>query len=617
MTSTDKLGFLEDTLVHRYGIPEAVETGHQIVDEDARVRFYLEAIDHAKDLEEKRRIYRFPPVSPRQFFTDPYFMGATMNLWPKMLDELEEACSGKYTEAVLTGGIGVGKTTLGLGITAYGLYDVLNLTNPHRVFDLDPASEIAFIMQSVTGKTAFTVDYSRLRRMIEGSPWFQENAPHDSEKKATIQFLGTAIMVQPLPGTETAAIGENVFGGMIDEVNHMRVVQQSARRRDGETHDQMLENYRAVARRRESRFQRTGRVPGMLCLMGSANYEGQFTDRKREERDRQLKRDGSTTIYFFDKRSWEVQPPDRFLPTRFRVFLGDGARAPRVLKDSEEVPEGDEQFIMDVPDDFRNAFESDLAGSVKDIAGIALGAFHKFIPNYAKIREAFGPVSNIFQPDWCDFGMQGVRIPPHEIQNPKARRYIHVDLALSIDNAALSMAHVPGFTAVDRGGGMKDVLPKVQFDGVLLIRSTTAGQIPIFKIKKIVFALQQMGYPIEWVSLDGFQSADFIQTMRRNRLRSGIVSLDRKPDAYMTTKRMILDGCISGPPHATAVEELSELVWVAQKQKVDHPVEGSKDVADTIAGCVHGLVSKRRIWADYGINPAHSSLSVKATEDTE
>jgi len=605
---------IEQGLIQGYNLDLVVEEGQGIEDLSKRLLFYDKMLATAEALY-KAQQYEFEvPVDPATFLDDPYFMGAKETLWPALREEILEACSGRYIEAVFTGAIGTGKTTAALYILAYFLYRLMNLRNPHKVYGLDPASEIAFVMQSVTGGTAFTVDYMRFRRMLEGSPWFRENAPHEKDRKATIQFVGRPIFIQPLPGTETAAIGENVFGGLIDEVNHMKVTQQSSKKKDGETHDQMLENYRAIARRRESRFQRTGEVPGMLCLVGSANYAGQFTDRKKKERDMQLERDNETSIYIFDKRPWDMQPPDRFSPKRFKVFLGDGTRKPRVLAPSDIVGDGDKPFIMDVPEDYRNTFESDLSGAVKDVAGIALHGFSSFISNYAAIKAAFGPRKNIFQPDWCDFNKQPASIRPHNIINPNAKRYVHVDLALSMDYAALTMGHCPGFGTVDRGGGMADTLPYINVDGCLTIRPSSGSQIPIWKIKKLVLALIQMGYPIRWVSLDGFQSADFIQTMRRNNLISGIVSMDRTPDPYMVTRTLILDGMVSGPASDLACAELRDLVWVSQNTKVDHLPDGSKDVADTIAGVCYGLASKRQIWVDYGIDPTKSSMTIKKKE---
>lgn len=608
---TNDLALMESIILTRFNAPEVVESGRVIENPIKRAQYLLEAIDALEVLEARSAEEKEPPVDARTFFTDPYFMGGVVNLWPKLLEEVCKACSGEYTEAVFTGAIGTGKTTTALCVLAYYKYRLMNLRNPHRTFGLDPNSEIVFIMQSVTGKTAFTVDYMRFRRMLENSKWFQKNAPFDRERTSTIRFYDSAVEVQPLPGNAEAAIGENVFGGLIDEVNHMQVIQNSTRKKDGEVYDQMLENYRAIARRRESRFQRMGQVPGMLCLVGSANYAGQFTDRKKQERDRQLERDGETSIYIFDRRPWEVQPDDRFSPERFRVFLGDGTRKPRIIGATEKVSANDAPYVMDVPIDYRNTFESDLPGAVKDVAGIALHGFSNFISNYEAINAAFGKRQNIFVPDWCDFTNQPAQVRGHAIVNPDVPRYAHIDLSLSMDYAALSLSHCPGFSKVDRGGGLIDTLPRVVFDGLLTIRPASGSQIPIHKIKKLVFALIEYGYKIEWVSLDGFQSADFIQTMRRNRIVSGIVSLDRTPEPYMVTRQLILDGLVEGPHNELVRKELKELVWTSQNSKVDHPADGSKDLADTVAGCCYGLASKRSIWVRYGVNPLESSIMLR------
>jgi len=591
--------------------PDVVDIGRGIPNLVHRYEYYAkitETISHA-EAEEKK--YRFPPVTCEQFLDDPYYLGGISSPWPVIRAEVIEACSGKYTEAVFTGSIGTGKTTAAILVTAFNLYSVLNLNDPHAEFEMDKSSEISFIMQSITGGTAFTVDYMRLRRTLEGSPWFRENAPHEKDLKASIRFHNSAIVVEPLPGTETAAIGENVMGGMIDEVNHMKVIQGSSRTKDGGNWDQMLENYRAIARRRESRFLREGKILGMLCLVGSANYAGQFTDKKKEERDRQIARTGKTNIYIYDKRPWEVQPEGRFSKERFKVFTGDGTRRPYIIPEGEKIHVEDQPFILEVPTEYYGPFESDLAGAIKDIAGIALHGFSNFISNYALIAEAFGKRKNIFNPDTCNFHGQPAVIPPHDIVNPKEARYVHLDLALSVDYAAFAMGHCSGFKTVDRGGGMIDTLPEITMDALLTIKPTGGSQIPIHKLKKLIFVLREMGYPIKWVSLDGFQSADFIQTMRRKNFRSGLLSLDRTPEPYMLTKRLILDGMVKGPKNELLQKELRELVWVSQNSKVDHPPDGSKDLADAATGVIYGLASKRETWVSHGVDPTKSSIMTK------
>ena len=595
------------------GGPALVAIGLDIADPVKRMDYYVQILDLIGENQDRISLTKEIPVDATTFMDDPYFLGEIARPWPKVREAVIEACSGKYVEAVWTGSIGTGKTTGALFTTAYHLYRLLLLKDPHREFDMDPSSEISFIMQSITGGTAFTVDYMRLRRMLEGSPWFRETQPHDMERKSSIKFIDSVIVVEPLPGTETAAIGENVMGGIMDEVNHMKVISGSSRSNDNGIWDQMLENYRAIARRRESRFMRDGKVLGMLCLVGSANYAGQFTDRKKQERDAQIERTGKTNIYVYDKRPWDVQPEGRFAAARFNVFTGDGTQRPRVLKAEEKIADAEAPFMLAVPEEYRDQFEADLPGAIKDIAGIALHGFSNFIANYEAISKAFGPTKNIFNPDWCNFHDQGVSIPPHVIRNPKSPRYIHLDLALSMDNAAFAMGHCPGFRNMDRGGGMIEPLPILEIDALLTIKPTGGSQIPIHKLKKLVFALQQLGYPIEWVSLDGFQSADFIQTMKRHRFRSGLLSLDRTPTPYMTTKSAILDGRVTGPLNDILQKELKELVWVSANTKVDHPPDGSKDLSDAVAGVIHGLSSKRQIWVSHGVNP--SKVEFKKSEE--
>ena len=338
----------------------------------------------------------------------------------------------------------------------------------------------------------------------------------------------------------------------------------------------------------------------MICLCGSANYPGQFTDVKRDEAREQLAREGRTDIFVSDKRAWEVQPEGRFGKERFRVFTGDGVSRPRVLEDGEAAPE---DRVVEVPVEYRSAFESDVQGALKDVAGIATSAEGLFIPDAEAIARAFGSAGSCFLTDWCDFNTAPVRLSKRPPDDPSEPRYVHIDLSLSLDNAALAMGYLRDFAAVDRGGGVVETLPSVRFDGLLSIRPPGGGQqVPFQKVKAVIKALLDLGYPIKYVSLDGFQSADMIQTMRAWKMRSGVVSLDRKPGPYNVTRQALLDGRVSGSSVELVRTELPELRWIPAKQKVDHPPGGSKDLADCVAGVIHGLSTRRELWARHGVS---------------
>ena len=202
---------------------------------------------------------------------------------------------------MLTGGIGVAKTTAAIYSQAYQLYNQSCLLNPHELYDLDTSSEILTVFQSLNRNLAMDVDYRRFRDMIENSPYFNAVFPVRHRPPERDALRRATSWSSPSAARRPAALGQNVIGGIIDEVNFMAVVEDSKMKRDGTTYDQAVENYNAIARRRESRFMQLGTLPGMLCLVSSKNYPGGLTDTKTAEART------NPTIYVYDKRLWDVQ----------------------------------------------------------------------------------------------------------------------------------------------------------------------------------------------------------------------------------------------------------------------------------------------------------------------
>ena len=251
----------------------AWKNGMRIKSRQERLDYLANAVNWLKSkLDEREKVpYRELPVDFRTFVESDELMAKRGTLWPAVIACGAEINSGHYVEAVLTGGIGAGKTTLAIYTQAYQVYVLACLANPHKLFDLDTSSEILLVFQSINKNLAMDVDYRRFRDMF----------PFDQGRESSMRFARN-ITVKPVAGTDTAAIGQNVIGGIIDEVNFMAVVENSKLTR-GETFDQAEQNYNSIARRRESRFMQMGTLPGMLCLVSSRNYPGGMTDRKEIE----------------------------------------------------------------------------------------------------------------------------------------------------------------------------------------------------------------------------------------------------------------------------------------------------------------------------------------------
>lgn len=545
--------------------------------------------------------YKHEPVSPYEFIKNPAFMGNPDAMWPEVLQCFCELNSGKYIESVLTGAIGAGKTHLALYTQAYQLYLLSCLRQPHKEFDLDDSSEILIVFQSKTKELAKGVDYQRFRSMISKSPYFSKHFPFDEGYLSEMRFPNR-IIVKPISGSDTGAIGQNVIGGLIDEINFMAVTEKSKLSHDGSTYDQAIKNYNSIARRRESRFMKKGDLPGMLCLVSSRNYPGQFTDKKEAEAKT------NPRIYVYDKRRWDVTP-DQFGEERFQVFIGDQTRKPFIVRPGMTVATKDEHLVMDIPVEYIKQFENDLLNALRDIAGVATMSLHPFMLDTDKVTACFGKVQSITSRDDADFVETKLQIFPKRITDPTFPRLVHIDLAYAKDSAGVSCGYVPGFKKMNRGDHI-ETLPVIRFDMVLEVQVPRGGEIEFENIRKLLYTLRdKVGLPIKWVTFDGFQSRDSMQMLTQKGFVVDYTSMDKDTMAYDFTKQAFYDGRIEAPEHSKAQREMITLEIDTKKRVIDHPPHGSKDVADSMAGVVSGLTLLRETWLAHNV-PLVSAPSI-------
>lgn len=563
--------------------------------------------------EKLAKMYRHFPVSFKFFVENEYYMDAKGILYPEVLRCGEEMNNGEYQEAVLTGAIGTGKSTLALYSTAYQLYLLSCLNNPHEEFGLDPSSEILFVFQSINAKLAKAVDYERFKSMIEKSDYFKENFPFDDGILSELKFPNR-IIVRPLTGSETGAIGQNVIGGLIDEMNFMAVVENSKTSSDGGTYDQALALYNSIARRRKSRFMQQGKLPGLLCLVSSKRFPGQFTDGKEEEAKTEIALYGKTTIYIYDKRTWDIKPEGSFSGQWFEIFIGDDARKPRIIEPGEEVAASDLDLIMAIPEEYRMEFEKDIMNALRDVAGVSTLATHPFILDRDSISRCMRKDRIMLSREDVDFVATRLELSSKKIIQPKLPRFVHIDLAISGDSAGVCIGTVTGFKKIDRGDTV-EVLPDIWIDVALEVKPPKGGEIQFWKIRELLYALKDLGMNIRWVTFDSFQSTDSMQILRKKGFIVGYQSMDTTTSPYEITKSALYDGRLSVPEHAKLKKELGSLEKDVKKNKIDHPAHSSKDISDALAGVVYGLTTRREIWVMHGVPMVHIPTSIQTALD--
>lgn len=527
------------------------------------------------------------PVDPLTFLYDPYYLNKKGEIYEEVEKAFVELNSGNFDEAVMTGGIGSAKTSLALYSQAYQLYLLSCLRNPQLTYGLDSATEILVVFQSLNQDTAADVDYQRFYNLITASPYFQEVFPFDKGIKTYLKFPHN-IECLPVGAGDTATIGRNVIGGIIDEINFMKITQKD----DGTTHNQAVELYNTVARRRKSRFMAGGKMAGLLCVVSSKKLPDEFTDKKMEEAKH------NPRIFVYDKRVWDVKPT-AFGKERFRIHVGTEAIRPRILRDDENVRDSEKHLIDYIPVEFLDEFKEDIVKAVRDIAGHTTLATVPFMSNAAKVVEAFKDRKNLAITPRVDFVEEKLRVVQSLITKRKQfPRFAHIDLAVTGDSAGLAIGHCPQFVMSEKSGLM---LPYIEMDLILEIAPPMGGEIEFAKIREVLIKLRKMGMPIKWLTLDSYQSRDTMQIMRQQGFITGLQSMDTSLLPYDTMKTAIYDERVNFPMHALAKKEMLALEINYRKGKVDHNDLNTKDVSDACAGVVYGLHQQREVWAQHKV----------------
>jgi len=450
---------------------------------------------------------------------------------------------------------------------------------------------------------AKSVDYARFRDLIQRSPYFTDKFTFDRDIESELRFPNR-IVIKPVSGSDTAAIGQNVIGGVIDEMNFMAVTDNSKIAGDGGTYDQAIAVYNSISRRRKSRFMEKGKLPGMLCLVSSKKYPGQFTDTKIEEAEREVAEFGKSTIYVYDKRTWDILPESTWIGKWFKVFIGDITRKPYILDETKNNDHLEPELVVDVPIEYKSEFTNDMMNALRDIAGVSTLASIPFMSNLDKLNEAFMPdAESVFTTDECDFEFRQVGIRRDYLfsADRKHPRFAHVDLGLTSDAAGIVIGHVDKFVQISTEETSM-FMPHVIIDGVLRVCPPPNGEINFEKIRKLFYMLQDRGFPLRWITFDSYQSVDSIQMLRSRGFFTGLQSMDMKTLPYDITKTCILEGRLECPSNERLQMELARLERTLTG-KIDHPPNFTKDVADALAGVVYGLTMQNYIWAAFGQSP--------------
>jgi hypothetical protein len=206
------------------------------------------------------------PASITEFLGEDY-----LNIENKVRPGLKDALVGIFGEevsgkrialverAMITGAIGIGKTTFASIALPYMCHWVLCLRDPQDFFNLLPGSRIAFMQMSTSEDQAAEVVFGDIFARIKYSKWFVENYPHDPKFTKQIRFAKD-IWVLPGDSAETTFEGYNILGGILDEMDSHKVTKDK---------DYAEQGYDTIHSRISSRFvdpESNGHKGLLICI---------------------------------------------------------------------------------------------------------------------------------------------------------------------------------------------------------------------------------------------------------------------------------------------------------------------------------------------------------------
>lgn len=380
--------------------------------------------------------------------------------------------------------------------------------------------------------------------------------------------------------------------------------------------------YDTLAARVKGTFKHGGEVFGKIFAVSSKRSDSDFME---DHIASQMSAGGENYMYVSDAPQWEVLPPETFSQKRFYIAVGSRHQRGFVVEDNQSFPEALEDLrqqgfqIMSVPEDMKSDFKADFDIALRDIAGISVPGTLSFVSQEIIDGCITKDRRNPFYSDTLQIGTRdNLKIEDffHIEDIPKnilaAPTYIHFDLALVSDRAGISGVALVGRRDVEVMPGKIVSVPLLAHSFTIGIEAPRGAQIAYDKIKMFTLWLRSKGMNIVSTSRDQFQSEYLGQLLSASGFEDKKLSLDRTPDGYIAFRSILTEQRISLLDVKLLQDELIHLQRDSVTGKVDHPVGGSKDLADSLAGAVWNAVQSNDVIPVSGKSKISAMAAVNA-----
>jgi len=446
----------------------------------------------------------------------------------KLMGEHEgEEWYNKYTdnEVICMLGKGSGKDHCSRISIAYNAYQLHCLRDPLSYYGKATGVYVDLLNLAVNAQQAQRVFFEPLKNLLLASPFFNEVGfePRVSE----IFFFSRPVRCFSGHSESEGWEGYEVLTIVLDEI--------AAFKTDVELKGETRSKGSASAIYNMSKLSVMSRFPevGKVILLSFPRYKGDFIQQRFfSARDKE-----EPKTWFIKAATWEVNPTIK-------------------REDLES------EYIRN-PVEARARFECEPP-NMEDA----------YFRDPDSVREAFNYHDNPLDEEG--------HFKPWFNNTDGHARYIHVDLGLKRDRAALAMSHCAGFKEIKTSMGT-ETLPVINVDLVYSWEAKVGEEINFAAVRSMIVDLCRR-FDVRKVTFDRWQSVEMVQSLRSQGIYADFHSV-KKTD-YDTLMTSIYDKRLRGYWNELLVEEELLKLRLFANNKIDHPASGTKDLADAVAGSV-------------------------------
>lgn len=544
------------------------------------------------------------PVSIDEFICNPIYLGETNRngeavypFWRETVREIFNS-GNQYNEIILSGATRIGKTSTATIINSYMLYRLMLYKDPHSYFQKKQVSKFTIAFANLTKELAEGVAFREFNDTLKNSQWFNEHGRF-SRSDRKFYYIPDGDKIDVLAASDAAhLLGMQLWAVTMDETNFAKAGVKDI----NIAKQHMKKLYDTINARISGTFRIGGEVYGKLVASSSKNTDSDFLS---DHIETQLNA-GNTHMYLVDRPQWEVLPKSMFSDKVFHFTVGDRYKKGFVIPPENDDEDHRQEYIkqgfkvMEAPEELRRNFVADYDISLRDIAGISVVGAMGFITQEAITPNISQTRHNPFYTDIIQVGTRDnstiekyfrVDIVPPALK--RCLMNIHLDLSETGDRTGIDGVCVDGQKIVQDYSGKNVASPFFREIFAVGVEAPRGDRLSFQKVVNFLLWLRRVGFNIGTISTDQYQSSYLRELLTAEGFKTDKISVDRSEEPYIGLKNILNDQRIELIRNDFRDNELVRLQRIGNR--IDHPSNGSKDIADCLCGACWTLTTEHAV----------------------